>query len=107
MTGPPVSSSESGPKFRVAIWWELIFTLIPVTQAPHSGAGIGGLVLAITIGKYDPAIPIDLYEAHDSIDTIGVGVTVWKQTHDVMIDLGLFDEFKQIFTSDPERSHGE
>ncbi|KAG6380307.1 hypothetical protein JVT61DRAFT_8416 [Boletus reticuloceps] len=70
------------------------------------GAGIGGLILAITIGKYDPSIPIDLYEAHDSIETAGVGITVWKQTHDVMVDLGLFDEFKQILTYDPERSRG-
>ncbi|KAG6380303.1 hypothetical protein JVT61DRAFT_8412 [Boletus reticuloceps] len=86
----PLSLSESGPKFRVAI----------------CGAGIGGLVLAITIGKYDPSIPIDLYEAHDSIDTAGVGITVWKNTHDVMINLGLFDEFKQIFTYGPEHNQG-
>ncbi|KAF8558624.1 FAD/NAD(P)-binding domain-containing protein [Imleria badia] len=86
----PLSPCDAGPKFRVAI----------------CGAGIGGLVLAITIGKYDPCIPIDLYEAHDSIDSAGVGITVWKQTHDVMVDLGLFDEFKQIFTYDPERSRG-
>ncbi|KAH0831257.1 hypothetical protein J3R83DRAFT_13890 [Lanmaoa asiatica] len=80
-----LSCSESAPKFRVAI----------------CGAGIGGLVLAITIGKYDPSIPIDLYEAHDSIDTAGVGITVLKQTHEVMIELGLLDEFKQIFTNSP------
>ncbi|KAI9567711.1 hypothetical protein HD554DRAFT_937014 [Boletus coccyginus] len=80
-------SSESGPKFRVAI----------------CGAGIGGLVLANTIGKYDPSIPIDLYEGHDSIDTAGVGITLWRQTHEVMIELGLFDDFKQILTHDPER----
>ncbi|KAF8558630.1 FAD/NAD(P)-binding domain-containing protein [Imleria badia] len=73
---------------------------------PRSGAGIGGLVLAITIGKYDPSIPIDLYEAHDSIDTAGVGISVWKKTHEVLTDLALFDEFKQIFTYDPERSRG-
>ena len=72
-----------------------------------SGAGVGGLVLAITIGKYDPSIPIDLYEAHDSIDTAGVGITVWKRTHEVMIELGLFDEFKEIFTHKPDSSHGE
>ncbi|KAF8432728.1 hypothetical protein L210DRAFT_3650186 [Boletus edulis BED1] len=86
-----MSLSESGPKFRVAI----------------CGAGIGGLVLAITIGKYDPSIPIDLYEAHDSIDTAGVGITVWPKTHDVMINLGLFDEFEQIFTYGPEHSPGQ
>ncbi|KAF8133281.1 hypothetical protein EV363DRAFT_1448766 [Boletus edulis] len=86
-----MSLSESGPKFHVAI----------------CGAGIGGLVLAITIGKYDPSIPIDLYEAHDSIDTAGVGITIWKKTHDVMINLGLFNEFEQIFTYGPEHSPGQ
>ncbi|KAF8558599.1 FAD/NAD(P)-binding domain-containing protein [Imleria badia] len=89
MSAPP-SLSESGPKFRVAI----------------CGAGIGGLVLAITIGKYDPSIPIDLYEAHDSIDTDGVGISIWQKTHEVLMELGLFDDFKQIFTFDPERSRG-
>ena len=76
-------------------------------KQPRSGAGIGGLVLAITIGKYDPSIPIDLYEAHDYIDTAGVGITLSKKTHEVLIELGLFDDFKQILTHDPERSCGE
>ena len=76
-------------------------------KQPHSGAGIGGLVLAITIGKYDPSIPIDLYEAHDSIDTAGVGISVTKKTHQVLIELGLFDDFKQLLAHDPERSRGE
>ena len=84
-----------------------MFTFAPVTQIPRSGAGIGGLVLAITIGKYDPSIPIDLYEAHDSLDTAGVGITVWRQTHEVMIELGLFDDFKQIFSQNPESSRSE
>lgn len=79
----------------------------PFTKPPSSGAGIGGLVLAITIGKYDSSIPIDLYEAHDSIDTPGVGISMWKKTHEVLIDLGLYDEFKEIFTFDPERSRCE
>ena len=70
----------------------------------HSGAGIGGLVLAVTIGKYDPTIPIDLYEAHGSVDTVGVGITLWKQVHEVMIELGLFDDLKQIFTPNAENN---
>ncbi|KAH0831273.1 hypothetical protein J3R83DRAFT_13908 [Lanmaoa asiatica] len=80
------TSSESGLKFRVAI----------------CGAGIAGLVLVITIGKYDPSIPIDLYEAHDSINTAGAGFAAWRQTHGIIIELGLFDEFRQIFTHDPD-----
>lgn len=84
-----------------------MFTFEPVAETPRSGAGIAGLVLAITIGKYDPSIPIDLYEAHDSIDSAGVGIVIWKQAHEVIIELGLFDEFKQIFSHDPNGSHGE
>ena len=83
----------------------------PVTQTaqlePRSGAGIGGLALAITIGKYDPSIPIDLYEAHDAIDTAGVGITVPKKTQQILIALGLFDDFRHILTHDPEQSRGE
>ena len=88
-----------------------IFTFAPVTQRaqlePRSGAGIGGLALAITIGKYDPSIPIDLYEAHDAIDTAGVGITVPKKTQQVLIALGLFDDFRHTLTHDPEQSRGE
>jgi salicylate hydroxylase len=84
-----------------------MFTFALVARIPCSGAGIGGLVLAITIGKYAPSIPIDLYEAHDSIDTTGVGITISKKTRGVLIELGLFDDFKQILTHDPERSRGE
>jgi salicylate hydroxylase len=84
-----------------------MFTFAPITQLPRSGAGIGGLVLAITIGKYDPSIPIDLYEAHDSIDTAGVGITISQKTYEVLIELGLLDDFKQIFTHSPESGRSE
>lgn len=76
-------------------------------QQPRSGAGIGGLVLAITLGKYDPSIPIDLYEAHDSIDTAGVGITLWRQSHEVLVKLGLSDDFKQILAHDPGHNRGD
>ncbi|KAG8216147.1 hypothetical protein J3R82DRAFT_8153 [Butyriboletus roseoflavus] len=100
------TSSESGPKFRVAIWCVAVFVFEPPTQVPFSGAGIAGLVLAITIGRYNPSIPIDIYEAHDSIDTAGVGITVWRQVHEVMIELGLCDEFKQIISHGPDATRG-
>ena len=100
-------SSESGPKFRVAIWCVAHSRWGPPFKDPSSGAGIAGLVLAITIGKYDPSIPIDLYEAHDSIDSAGVGIGTWRRTHEVMIELGLFDEFRQIFSHDPDSTRGE
>ncbi|KIJ63563.1 hypothetical protein HYDPIDRAFT_155688, partial [Hydnomerulius pinastri MD-312] len=83
-------SPSNPPKFRVAI----------------CGGGVGGLILATTIGKYDPSIPIDLYEAHDSITTTGAGITIWRRTHEIMTALGLFNDIKGTFTKPPESSHG-
>lgn len=103
----PLSPSKSGAEVRVAIWCGGMFTFALATQMLRSGAGIGGLILAITIGKYDLSIPIDLYEAHDSLDTAGVGITLSKKTHEVLIELGLIDDFKQIFTHSPESSRSE
>ncbi|KAG1873030.1 hypothetical protein DFJ58DRAFT_722202 [Suillus subalutaceus] len=69
--------SSSTHKFRVAI----------------CGAGIGGLVLAITIGKFaGHDIHIDLYEAHDAITTSGAGISVPRRTAEVMVELGLSEK---------------
>ncbi|KII86084.1 hypothetical protein PLICRDRAFT_309836 [Plicaturopsis crispa FD-325 SS-3] len=60
------------PKFRIAI----------------CGAGIGGLAVAVTIGKFCD-LPIDVYEAGADVSTIGAGITVWKRTWEVLEKLGL------------------
>ncbi|KAG8216144.1 hypothetical protein J3R82DRAFT_8148 [Butyriboletus roseoflavus] len=96
-----LSSSESGPKFRVAIWCVATLMFGHVIQVPFQRRWHR---FAITIGKHDPSIPIDLYEAHDSVDSAGVGISVWKRTYEILIDLGLFDDFKQIFTHVPDSS---
>ncbi|KAG1845154.1 hypothetical protein F4604DRAFT_211000 [Suillus subluteus] len=76
--------SSSTPKFRVAI----------------CGAGIGGLVLAITIGKFARRdIYIDLYEAHDAITTTGAGISVSRRTAEVMVELGLYEKFPHTSSS--------
>ncbi|TFY76984.1 hypothetical protein EWM64_g7028 [Hericium alpestre] len=67
-----VVQNMSSPKFRVAI----------------CGGGIGGLTLAVALGKYSD-IPIDVYEAANEIGTVGAGLAVWKRTWDVMQSLGL------------------
>jgi salicylate hydroxylase len=78
--------SSSIPKFRVAI----------------CGAGIGGLVLAITIGKFAGRdIHIDLYEAHDAITTVGAGISVSRRTAEVMVELGLYEKI-----SNPSSNYG-
>ncbi|KAG2130017.1 hypothetical protein BD769DRAFT_1666951 [Suillus cothurnatus] len=86
-----MSLSSGSPKFRVAI----------------CGAGIGGLVLAITIGKFAGRdIPIDIYEAHDAITTAGAGITLWPRTVEIMKELGMYEEMSRIVTKTPSANHG-
>jgi salicylate hydroxylase len=81
--------SSSTPKFRVAI----------------CGAGIGGLVLAITIGKFARSdIHIDLYEAHDAITTAGAGISLSPRTAEVMVELGLNEKIPHPSSNDGLRS---
>ncbi|KAG2366450.1 hypothetical protein BDR07DRAFT_1396005 [Suillus spraguei] len=83
--------SSPTSKFRVAI----------------CGAGIGGLVLAITIGKFAGRdIHIDLYEAHDVITTTGAGISVSRRTTEVMVELGLYEKISHVATKPPFSSHG-
>ncbi|KAG1737522.1 uncharacterized protein EDB91DRAFT_1249645 [Suillus paluster] len=86
-----MSLPSSTPKFRVAI----------------CGAGIGGLVLAVTIGKFAGRdIHIDLYEAHDGITTAGAGISVMGRTMQIMEELGLYEEISRVSTELPSSSHG-
>ncbi|KAG1818113.1 uncharacterized protein BJ212DRAFT_1446574 [Suillus subaureus] len=65
----------------------------PKLNSLCSGAGIGGLVLAITIGKFAGRdIHIDLYEARDVIATAGAGISVSRRTAEVMVELGLYEK---------------
>ncbi|KDQ56307.1 hypothetical protein JAAARDRAFT_79353 [Jaapia argillacea MUCL 33604] len=64
--------SSSSPPVRVAI----------------CGGGIGGLALAVTLGKYS-TIPVDIYEAASELTTIGAGISVWRRTWRIMQLLGL------------------
>ncbi|KAG1752199.1 hypothetical protein EDB19DRAFT_1627833 [Suillus lakei] len=72
-----------------------------------SGAGIGGLVLAVTIGNFAGRnIHIDLYEAHDTITTAGAGVSLWRRAMEIMEELGLDEEISRVSTKPPSSSHG-
>ncbi|KAG1745182.1 hypothetical protein EDB19DRAFT_1906310 [Suillus lakei] len=71
-----------------------------------SGAGIGGLVLAITIGKFAGCnIHIDLYEAYDAVTTAGAGVSLWRRATEIIEELGMYEEFSRVSTK-PSSSHG-
>lgn len=43
----------------------------------------------MTIGKFNPDVPIDVFEAGSAITTTGAGVTMWKRTWQVMQRLGM------------------
>ncbi|KAG2108427.1 uncharacterized protein F5147DRAFT_652796 [Suillus discolor] len=72
-----------------------------------SGAGIGGLFLAITIGKFAGCdIYVDLYEAHDAITAAGARITVARRTAEVMVELGLYNKISRVSASPPSSSYG-
>ncbi|KAH7915889.1 hypothetical protein BJ138DRAFT_1122229 [Hygrophoropsis aurantiaca] len=79
----------SAPKFRVAI----------------SGGGIGGLMLALTIGRYSD-VPIDLYEAQSEITTVGAGISIWRRTMEIMQELGLDEDIAKVATRPANPTHG-
>ncbi|OJA07724.1 hypothetical protein AZE42_06103 [Rhizopogon vesiculosus] len=86
-----MSFSSGAPKFRVAI----------------CGAGIGGLVLAVTIGKFAGRdVEVDIYEAHDTITTAGVGIFVSRRTIEVIETLCLHEEISRASTNPSSSTRG-
>ncbi|KAG2362340.1 hypothetical protein BDR07DRAFT_1451204 [Suillus spraguei] len=74
--------------------------------AQKYGAGIGGLALAVTIGKFaDQDIHIDLYEAHDAITAVGAGIVIQNRTSEIMKELGLYEEISCVSTKPLSPSH--
>jgi salicylate hydroxylase len=59
-----------------------------------SGAGVGGLTLALTLGIHSEH-HIDLYEAGAEISTIGAGIAVWARTLEVLQLLGLHERMRE------------
>ncbi|KAF8438429.1 FAD/NAD(P)-binding domain-containing protein [Boletus edulis BED1] len=67
------------------------------------GGGIGGLMLAVVIGKYGTH-PVDVFEAGPTITTFGAGISLFGRTMDVMKDLGLYDEFIKLAVKPPQEN---
>lgn len=73
----------------------------------YSGAGIGGLFLAVTIGKFAGRdVQIDLYEAHDAITIAGAGISIWPRTTEIMEELAISEEVSRVSTKPSSASHG-
>jgi salicylate hydroxylase len=73
----------------------------------YSGAGIGGLALAVTIGKYaERDIQIDIYEAHDAITTAGAGISISPRATEIMQELDMYEEILRISTKPSSSGYG-
>ncbi|OAX31447.1 FAD/NAD(P)-binding domain-containing protein [Rhizopogon vinicolor AM-OR11-026] len=84
-----MSTSSATPKFRVAI----------------CGAGIGGLVLAITIDKFaERGVKIDLYEARETFVTAGAGISIGPHTNQIMEELGMYQDISRVSMNSPRSS---
>jgi salicylate hydroxylase len=59
-----------------------------------SGAGVGGLTLALTLGIHSEH-QVDLYEAGAEISTIGAGIAIWARTFEVLQLLGLHERMRE------------
>jgi hypothetical protein len=66
-----------------------------------SGAGIGGLALAITVGKFNPNLVVDLYEAGPEISTVGAGISLWKRAWEIAEYIGLDQALLEKSMSSP------
>ncbi|KAG6374139.1 hypothetical protein JVT61DRAFT_4787 [Boletus reticuloceps] len=69
------------------------------------GGGMGGLMLALVIGKYGTH-PVEIFEAGPTITTIGAGIGFFGTTMDIMKDLGLYDELTKMSLGPPKENIG-
>lgn len=68
----------------------LLITLV------HSGAGLGGLLLALFLQKYSTDIEVDIYESAAKLTELGAGIGVWPRVMEVIKYLGLEDDLHNI-----------
>ncbi|KAJ3573489.1 hypothetical protein NP233_g2406 [Leucocoprinus birnbaumii] len=70
------------------------------------GAGIVGLVLAVTLNTFDieRKISIDIYEASAELSEIGAGINIWPRTWRIFQEIGpgLGDMIKPFFDHPPD-----
>jgi hypothetical protein len=72
----------SAPKrFRVAIWYvDSYLCRFCSWITSFSGAGIGGLTLALALSR-NPDIEIDIYEGATKITEVGAGIGFWARQY--------------------------
>ncbi|KAF7292584.1 hypothetical protein MIND_01155900 [Mycena indigotica] len=71
-----------------------------------SGAGIGGLTLALTLSQY-PDIDVDLFEASKSLQEVGAGVAVFPRPWKILRLLGVDQELLKTCDVKPKEGPGQ
>lgn len=62
----------------------------------YSGAGLGGLLLALFLQREAQDLQIDIYESTSQLTELGVGIGMWPRSWEIMRHLGLQDELRQV-----------
>ncbi|KZV88785.1 FAD/NAD(P)-binding domain-containing protein [Exidia glandulosa HHB12029] len=70
------------------------------THVPDSGAGVGGLALAVAL-QADPSIVVTIYEAQSKVEEIGAGIGCFGKSVEVIRALGLEEDLAAIATCHP------
>ncbi|KAL6301495.1 FAD/NAD(P)-binding domain-containing protein, partial [Sparassis latifolia] len=60
------------------------------------GAGIGGLVFALSLHRFSKDICVDVYESAAELTEYGAGIGVWDRPWKIMVDLGLERDLESI-----------
>ncbi|PIL34306.1 hypothetical protein GSI_03081 [Ganoderma sinense ZZ0214-1] len=68
------------------------------------GAGLGGLLLALSLQKSCQDLRVDIYESTAELTEIGAGVGMWPRMWEIIEHLGLSDELKEV--SGAHNPHG-
>ncbi|KAN0080154.1 hypothetical protein V8E55_009720 [Tylopilus felleus] len=91
------------PLFRIVI--TLHSLMAPSFNVSICGGGIGGLTLALVIGKYG-TLPVEIFEAGSTITTVGAGISFFGRTMDILKDMGLYDELIKMAIGPPKENDG-
>lgn len=61
-----------------------------------SGAGLGGIVLALFLKKSCPHISFEIYEAAAQLGEVGAGVALWPRVNEILDFLGIKEDVTRL-----------
>ncbi|GBE85787.1 FAD/NAD(P)-binding domain-containing protein [Sparassis crispa] len=69
------------------------------------GAGIGGLVLALSLHRFSKNVSVDIYEYAAELTEHGAGIAVWERPWKILVDLGLEKDLQTIANREGPAAH--